>query len=95
MERAASAPGGGEMASDSMRKAVAEFIGTFALVFVGAGAIISAGSAGLLTIALAHGLTIGVMVSAMGHISGGHFNPAVTLGALVGRQMPVGPAVVY
>ncbi|OGS61338.1 MAG: hypothetical protein A3K59_08320 [Euryarchaeota archaeon RBG_19FT_COMBO_69_17] len=83
------------MASDALRKAVAEFIGTFALVFIGAGAIVATGGSDLLAIALAHGLTIGVMVSAMAHVSGGHFNPAVTLGALVGRQIPVRLAVVY
>jgi aquaporin TIP len=46
-------------------------------------------------VALAHGLAIGVMVTATGHISGGHFNPAVTFGALVGRQISPGLAVVY
>ncbi len=83
------------MVSDIVRKAVAEFVGTFALIFVGAGAIISTRNGDLLTIALAHGLTIGVMVSAAAHISGGHFNPAVTLGAVVGRQIAPRHAVVY
>jgi aquaporin Z len=49
----------------------------------------------LLLVAFAHGLAIGVMVSAFAGISGGHFNPAVTLGALVGRQIPFRLAVVY
>jgi len=92
------------MASDTVRKAVAEFVGTFALIFAGAGAIVATGfyfagspdyNANLLLVALAHGLAIGVMVSATGHISGGHFNPAVTLGALVGRQIPPKLALVY
>ncbi len=83
------------MASDTVRKAVAEFVGTFTLIFVGAGAIIATGNRDLLLIALAHGLAIGVMVSATGHISGGHLNPAVTMGALVGRQITPKLAVVY
>ena len=79
---------------DALTRAVAEFVGTFALVFIGAGAILTAaaneGSLSLLGIALAHGLAIAVMVSAVGHISGGHFNPAVTFAFLVtGRMAPV------
>ena len=83
------------MAVATWRKAIAEFVGTFALIFIGAGAIISTGGNDLLLIALAHGLTIGVMASALAHISGGQFNPAVTLGALVGRQISVRLAMVY
>ena len=68
------------------KQGVAEFIGTFALIFIGVGAIYNLGSVpgGLLGIALAHGLTIAVMVSATGGISGGHLNPAVTFGLLIG-----------
>ncbi len=62
---------------------IAEFIGTFALIFIGVGAIaadhLSGGKLGLTGIALAHGLAIAVMVSATGAISGGHLNPAVTI----------------
>lgn len=83
------------MGSDVVRKAVAEFIGTYTLIFIGAGAILSTSNGNLLLIALAHGLAIGVMVSATGHISGGHLNPAVTFGALVGRQISPRLAVVY
>jgi len=83
------------MAVAVWRKAVAEFIGTFTLIFIGAGAIVSTGGTDLLLIALAHGLAIGVMASALAHISGGHFNPAVTVGALAGRQITVRLAVVY
>jgi MIP family channel proteins len=83
------------MAIAAWRKGVAEFIGAFTLIFIGAGAIISTGGTDLLLIALAHGLAIGVMASALAHISGGHFNPAVTLGALVGRQISLRLAVVY
>jgi MIP family channel proteins len=81
-----------------LKKCVAEFIGTFALIFIGVGAInnnsIAAG-VGLLGIALAHGLTIGVMVSATGGISGGHLNPAVTFGLLVGGKISLMDAVAY
>src|SRR5881628_23498 len=77
------------------RKGVAEFIGAFTLIFIGAGAIVSTGGTDLVVIALAHGLAIGVMASALAHVSGGHFNPAVTLGALVGRQISLRLALVY
>ena len=78
---------------------VAEFVGTFALIFVGVGAIaadhISGGGLGLTGIALAHGLTIAVMVSATAAVSGGHLNPAVTFGALVTGKIEAGAAVGY
>ncbi|MBI4261886.1 MAG: aquaporin [Actinobacteria bacterium] len=82
------------------RQLVAEFIGTFALVFIGAGSVILAtqpggGYAGLLGVALAHGLVLAVMVSVLGHISGGHFNPAVTIGAWVVRKIDGFRAVLY
>ncbi|MGB2874968.1 MAG: aquaporin, partial [Gaiellaceae bacterium] len=81
------------MAIDAPRRAVAEFVGTFALVFVGAGSIAAGGD--LTAVALAHGLVIGVMASAVGHISGGHFNPAVTFGFLVARRIDPVLAAVY
>src|SRR5205823_9143980 len=49
----------------------------------------------LVAIALAHGLAIAVMVSAVGHISGGHFNPAITFGFLVTRRIKMGIALLY
>ncbi len=72
------------------RKLIAEAIGVFTLVFIGGGAVLlSATNAniGLLEIALAHGLAIAVMISAFGGISGGHFNPAVTVGMWVTRRI--------
>lgn len=82
------------------RKALlAEFIGTFALVFIGVGAIagdyITGGKSGLTGIAFAHGLTIAVMVTTVGAISGGHFNPAVTIGAWVTGKIDSSNAVGY
>jgi aquaporin Z len=83
------------MEYDPVRRAVAELVGTFTLIFVGMGSIIFAGNSGLVGVALAHGLAIAVMVSAVGHISGAHFNPAVTLGFLVTGRIAPTLAVVY
>lgn len=85
------------------KKFVAEFIGTFALIFFGAGSICAdqflrstnQGSLGLLGIAVAHGLAIGIMVSAIGHVSGGHLNPAVTIGFWVTRKISTFDALFY
>jgi aquaporin TIP len=75
------------------QRAAAEFAGAFALLFIGMGSL--AIHADLTGVALAHGLAIGVMASAVGHISGGHFNPAVTFGFLVTRRIVPALAVVY
>src|ERR671931_1958945 len=96
---------------DPLRRGFAEFVGTFTLVFIGAGSILTFGKLfavafaqggglqitglGLVAVAFAHGLAIAVMVSALGHISGGHFNPAITLGFLVTRRIAPALAGVY
>jgi len=83
---------------DSWRHFVAELIGTFALVFVGGASIMlakdTASPSGLVEIALAHGLILAVMVSALMRISG-HFNPAVTIGFLATRRIEPIMAGVY
>jgi aquaporin Z len=73
------------MDKDTSRRVVAEFLGTFWLVFGGCGAAVLDAAfphlgIGFLGVALAFGLTVLTMAYAVGHISGGHFNPAVTLG---------------
>jgi MIP family channel proteins len=80
---------------DAVRRGIAEFVGTFALIFVGMGSIAFIQSNLLVGVAFAHGLTIAVMASAVGHISGGHFNPAVTLGFLVTRRIVPALAALY
>src|SRR6516162_9379220 len=83
------------------QKVVAEFIGTFALIFFGAGAVCvdfylrASGGLGLLGVSLAHGLAIAIMVSALGHISGGHFNPAITIGFWVTRRLSTMDSLAY
>ena len=72
---------------------LAEFIGTFALVFIGAGAGVV--GAGLVGVALAHGFTIAVFAYAYGHISGTHVNPAVTFGLALQGVVKWGEAVYY
>ena len=69
-----------------MRAITAEFLGTFALVFFGCGAI--ANGLPPTSVALAFGLVIAVMIYAFGHISGAHFNPAVSIAFGIGRHLP-------
>ncbi len=81
------------------KAALAELIGTFALIFMGAGSILAdvmtGGKVGLTGIAFAHGLAIATMVSATAHLSGGHLNPAVTAGVVVSGRLPVRSGIVY
>ncbi len=92
MSRAADQP-------DLLRRAVAEGLAAFALVFAGCGAIVAStqypGSLGNLGIALVFGLVIMVMVYATGHLSGAHINPAVTLAFTVTRHFPAREAATY
>ncbi|MBW3632367.1 MAG: aquaporin [Chloroflexi bacterium] len=79
--------------------ALAEFLGPFTLVVAGVGAIIStqnlSDGGNLVAVALAHGLAIGLMIAALGHISGGHFNPAVTISMLATGEIGVTRAASY
>lgn len=78
------------------RKLGAEFLGTFVLVFGGVGTAVLAGEfVGFYGIALAFGLTVLCMAYAVGHISGGHFNPAVTLGVAASGRMAWKDTVPY
>jgi MIP family channel proteins len=81
-----------------VRSLAAEAIGTFALVFAGCGAIVvdaKTGALGHLGVALTFGLVIMVMIYALGHISGAHFNPGVTLAFAVTRHFPWSRAAGY
>ncbi|HEY2372583.1 MAG TPA: aquaporin [Gaiellaceae bacterium] len=82
------------MDQDELRRAVAEFVGAFTLIFIGGGAGIVSGN-DLVAVGLANGLAIGIMVTNLGHISGGHFNPAITLGFLTTKRITTRLAVVY
>jgi MIP family channel proteins len=73
-----------------IRPALAELIGTFIFCFVGAGVVVSnstaGGAVGPVGIAFAHGLVLAVLITSLGAISGGHFNPAVTVGLWVSKK---------
>lgn len=91
----ATAPAAPDVMEDWVRPLIVEFIGTFTLIFAGAGAILATQGENLVAIALAHGLAIGLMVAAAGHISGGLFNPAVTVGLVVAQRVAIPKAAGY
>lgn len=80
---------------DWIRSIVMEFLGPFALCFIGIGAIIQTQGGDLVAIALAHGLAIGLLVAAGAHVSGGVYNPALTIGLWAARRMDSTKAIVY
>src|SRR4051794_21466521 len=82
------------MDESPLRRGVAELVGAFTLIFIGGGAGIASGH-DIVAVALANGLAIGIMVSNLGHISGGHFNPAITLSFVVTRRITLGLAGIY
>ncbi|HXL23868.1 MAG TPA: MIP family channel protein [Candidatus Dormibacteraeota bacterium] len=83
------------------QKLTAEFLGTFALVFFGEGALCvdrylqASGGLGLFAVAAAHGLAMAIMFTALAHISGGHFNPAVTIGFWVTKRVNTVDTLLY
>ena len=82
-----------------LKKALAEMIGTFALVFIGAGAVsanaFSGGSVGIIGIAFAHGLVLMTMIYAIGAMSGCHINPAVTIAMILKKKIKISTGIFY
>jgi MIP family channel proteins len=88
-----------ETSQEYVKPLVAELLGMFAFVFLGAGSIITntltGGAIGLLGIALAHGLALSLMITIFAATSGGHLNPAVTVGMLVTRRIAPLMGILY
>lgn len=85
------------IAQEDWQKVLAEVIGTFFFFFIGIGSIAAAGTQnlGVLYVALAHGVGLAVAISALGHVSGAHFNPAVTIALAMVRKISPLLAVLY
>jgi len=89
-----------EVCMPLVNRALAEFLGTFMLVFGGCGSAVLAAAfpgvgIGLLGVSLAFGLTVLTMAYAVGRVSGGHFNPAVTVGLFTAKRIPASDIVPY
>ncbi|CAD6262976.1 unnamed protein product [Miscanthus lutarioriparius] len=101
--RRADTAGTGPLLPDATRAAVAEFVATAIFVFAAEGSVYglwklykdTATPGGLLAVAIAHALALVSAVAVASNASGGHVNPAVTFGLLVGRRIPFGRAAVY
>jgi aquaporin NIP len=99
LEEDAAAPPAADERPDLARRALMEGIGAFAIVFAGCGAIVadatSDGALGAVGISLVFGLIVMVMIYAGGHLSGAHYNPAVTVAFSLARHFPPREAAVY
>lgn len=87
------------MLSDAQQAVLAELIGTFSFFTIGAGAVVLTAAygqqVGLLSVAFANGIALAVMVTIFGRISGGHFNPAVTIGVWIGGKIDTLKGISY
>lgn len=83
------------MLTVNVRKALAEVLGTFVLVFTGFSAVYFGAQGNLLAVAFAFGLALVAAISTFGHISGGHFNPAVSLAMLIDKRLSAKEFVIY